>query len=359
MRSLRSALLVLTGLAFAGCGHENVTAPEFERAGVWKPAAGLPAGATVFSMASNDSLLFAGLANGGPFDPEPGGVYRSRDGGATWDSLGLAGVDVWTLHLSGHTLLAAGTGAGPQRSIDDGVSWSGLPAPLAGIEVTAFTSIGSTTYAAAWDGAVYRSVDDGASWTATGFQRHGLDLYSLAARGTDLFVTTGHFQPEGYYESDSGFVFRSSDGGTTWTNASSGLPGPEVWSIAVAGTSLLASVAGVGAYRSVDNAASWTPVRDGLTAHYIRNFWARGDTILVASVDEGAFRSIDRGASWTRINDGLGPHPGVFTLRMQGGALVAGLGDTGVWRMPLSDFEWGSRPGTRRDAGMPRVSRSE
>lgn len=72
----------------------------------------------------SDGALFAGV--------EIAGVYRSRDGGESWEGLG-AGLSSQDIHglaavrRGGRRTLLATTNAGPNRSTDDGESWTPLP----------------------------------------------------------------------------------------------------------------------------------------------------------------------------------------------------------------------------------------
>jgi len=123
-------------------------------------------------------------------------------------------------------------------------------------------------------------------------------------------------------------VWRSDDGGTTWSHSSNGMtygdeaePIKTIWSLASAPDgSLLAGVEPAGLFRSTDRGATWTHV-EGLTNHPSRPTWGPGagglilHTIIPHPTDTartwvgisavGVFETRDGGASWEARNVGV------------------------------------------------------
>jgi hypothetical protein len=103
----------------------------------WQMVTGLPISRTAAALAFSpdfvhDRTLFVGLVNGGPL-VTGSGLYRSTDGGQTWQpaSRGLTDLMITRLVVSpdfavDHTLFAAGTSGGLFRSTDGGTSWTPL-----------------------------------------------------------------------------------------------------------------------------------------------------------------------------------------------------------------------------------------
>jgi photosystem II stability/assembly factor-like uncharacterized protein len=93
-------------------------------------------------------------------------------------------------------------------------------------------------------------------------------------------------------------VYRSSDGGRTWTAA--GLAGEEVTDLAWLGPFLYA-VTGNGVFRSEDMGRAWTPLKKGLAAAPMRILFplmpTSGMEIFVATV-RGVYRSPNGGQDW-------------------------------------------------------------
>jgi photosystem II stability/assembly factor-like uncharacterized protein len=122
-------------------------------------------------------------------------------------------------------------------------------------------------------------------------------------------------------------VWRSGDGGATWTHSSAGLsygegepPIRAVWSLArAADGAIWAGVEPAGLFRSTDGGVSWTHV-EGLRAHPSRAHWVPGGgglilhslvphptdprELWVGISAAGVFHTADGGATWQPRNSG-------------------------------------------------------
>lgn len=176
-----------------------------------------------------------------------GGVWKSVDGGASWtvtDDL-LLNIAVCSLVIDpvDPNILYAGTGEGFNnsdavrglgifKSIDGGASWTQLAGTVSGVPFGAFFRVNDIVispndhnrlYAGTRYG-VWRSLDAGATWTvvlsnpnfigtpplSNGSSVGCTDLAIRSDRNPDvLFSAFGSFDTDG--------LFRSTDGGTTWT----------------------------------------------------------------------------------------------------------------------------------------------
>lgn len=85
-------------------------------------------------------------------------------------------------------------------------------------------------YAGILDGGIFRSEDGGKSWTPVNKGLKNTDIYSLVVLDTKLFAATG---VKG--------VFRSNNGGKSWASANKGLKNPYVVSLVALGRTLYAS----------------------------------------------------------------------------------------------------------------------
>ncbi len=138
-----------------------------------------------------DIVYVAALGN--PYGPNPErGVFRSKDGGKTWDrvlfhdektgavdlSLDQKNPDIlyaglWEVFRTPHSLSSGGPGSGLYKSTDGGTTWSdltkntGLPTPVwgkVGVSVSAADSSRIYAIIEAKDGGVFVSDDGGQSW---------------------------------------------------------------------------------------------------------------------------------------------------------------------------------------------------
>jgi hypothetical protein len=149
----------------------------------------------VDSASSDVVYASVGSAPGGL----PAGLYRSRDGGASWDRLsgGLPNDNFPVIAVDPSTsgIVYAGTGAsGVYRSADGGETWSPASDGLENRRVYSLAidpQTPSTVYAGTYQGA-YRSTDSGGHWLTLGF---GQDtVFSLAvdpASPTDIYAGIG------------------------------------------------------------------------------------------------------------------------------------------------------------------------
>jgi photosystem II stability/assembly factor-like uncharacterized protein len=189
----------------------------------------------------NPDIVWVG-AIGNPFGPNPErGLYKTTDGGETWepklqiaDSVGVYGVvmepgnpDVlyattWRAERKPWSIISgmqASGGGGIYKSTDGGESWdkltNGLPSGLIGkIDLTISDAAPERVYALVEapdeERGVYRSDDAGQTW------RQMTDQQSLISR--PFYFTNIHADPQNPDQLYVGNVryFRSQDGGATW-----------------------------------------------------------------------------------------------------------------------------------------------
>ena len=227
------------------------------------------------------------------------------------------------------------------RSTDAGASWSGaawyaprLPNRVTVLAVdpqessTVYAGVGFASYQ---DGGLLKSTDSGISFHPTGFTLTNADIFSIAidpGNPSTLYVGTGLYQ--GYYASGGKGIFKSTDGGSTWTEMNNGLPDLYVAALAIDPSSPSTIYAGTlkGLCKSTDGGTSWaktkiaasvvalaldpfTPATIYATAPFSRaspDSDGRGNPrrrIHNFTALEGIVKSTNGGTSWKAINDGL------------------------------------------------------
>jgi hypothetical protein len=315
------------------------------------------------SLIAVGNALFGATSPISLLHPTGGGVYRSDDGGATWEltSDAFSNLSVNAL-FSSNGLLYAATSNGIYRSSDQGLHWS-MPA-LLGVQITGIIEVGSTLYATSYPYGVFKSVDRGVTWTRTSHPE--VTVLSLTSLGTTIFTgtyfgiyasndggstwlplsvgLTNTYIGAGIWAVDSdiyalasegppGFsqfkLYRSRDSGISWTVSSTdGLPeslfgGPSVDSVVSDGNALYLGVFNVGVYKSTDGGATWFPSGQGLpVAGTFYTLLARRDLVLVAIGDQ-VFRSVDSGMTWSG-STGLSSNDYVTNMVFSGNAVYAG-----------------------------------
>jgi hypothetical protein len=107
-----------------------------------------------------------------------------------------------------------------------------------------------------------------------------------------------------------GGVFRSANGGGSWTAINTGLTGTNVYDLAIdptTPTTLYAVMSGDGVYRSTNSGGNWTAINTGLAGLFINDLAIDPVTPLTiyAATSGGVYRTVDGGISWSAFNDGL------------------------------------------------------
>jgi photosystem II stability/assembly factor-like uncharacterized protein len=156
----------------------------------------------------------------------------------------------------------------------------------------------NTLYAGTWSGSVFKSTDGGASWSAVN-SPSAHPVLALALHPTTPSTL--------YAGTEGGGVFKSTDGGASWTAMNTGLTNTNVRTLALHPTTLTlyAGIDDGGVFKSTDGGASWSAANAGLTRPYVYAFALHptSPNILYVGTDDGrVFSSTDGGASWSAVN---------------------------------------------------------
>ena len=109
-----------------------------------------------------------------------------------------------------------------------------------------------------------------------------------------------------------------------------------VSSFAVSGETIFAGI-NDGVFLSTDNGTSWKGADSGLPDFYINSFAVRNTTIFVGSQYGGVYRSTNNGTSWTAVNSDLSKAR-IQALAVSGKDIFAAAYGNGIWRRPLSEM---------------------
>jgi len=215
------------------------------------------------------------------------GVYASRDGGRSWElSLGTEPHDGWVAlaidDVDGSRLYASDRGQ-LYGSQDGGASWRVvLNHPC---DVVAFGPGASQVAYCAFGGRVQETRDGGATWRLL----QNADVTAIAVSPTD---------PQSIWAGGSGLLY-SGDGGTSWSERSSGLGAGhvELRIDPVDASVLYLETSAGGLYRSTDEGQRWELIGDQGRQ---QSFDLSPGTLYRAGV-EGILSSSDHGDTWTTI----------------------------------------------------------
>jgi photosystem II stability/assembly factor-like uncharacterized protein len=146
-------------------------------------------------------------------------------------------------------------------------------------------------------GWLYRSTDRGTTWTAVRPTASLSPVVAILRVSDSLWFIGSH--GEGLH--------RSQDGGARWSPVGSGLSHPIITALLRrTDGDLFAGSFGGGLFRSTDNGDSWFSASASLPASYITSLVGNSiNVIAVGSFDKGIHYSRNNGVSWIELNDGF------------------------------------------------------
>jgi len=262
------------------------------------------------------------------------GVFKSTDGGETWhpSNTELTNLNIVTIAVDPKTpkTLYAGTSEssgghpGLFKSINGGESWTRLESTLEEFRWGRFYCIAidpdapATLYVAGER--IFRSTDGGATWMRKGQGQAGPELWGTR------FIAIDPTNPRTLYAIASERLFQSTDGGDTWRDLSR-QERPEQppplrfygdWrhlSIVIdpkMPKTLYVTMGRYGLYKSTDGGETWTQKHGGLpelgaTGDYQHGVVALALdpknplTVYAASQSAGVYKSVDASDTWKQI----------------------------------------------------------
>lgn len=272
MKKNRLLLVILVTLlaapALAGpgqgavSGQEPATTPDLVDALRWRnigPANMTGRIASIDALDTDHRVVLVASASGG--------VFLSNNAGVTWEPI-----------------FDSADGAG---SIGAAVFFQGNPDVI-----WVGTGEAANRNSSGWGDGVWRTTDGGASWTHVGLEETG-HIAEIATHPTDpdiaYVASPGHLWG---YSGDRG-LFKTSDGGATWTALTNGLPTDGM----------------TGASEIIMHPDDPNVLYAGFY-HRIR----QPASMVSGGEQGGVFKSEDAGATWTRLSDGLPTTTGMIDI---------------------------------------------
>ncbi len=289
---------------------------------------------------NNPNTVYIGLGEanlaGDNYDGD--GVYRTTDGGATWTNIGLAQTKrigrVAVHPTDPDVIYVAGAGAqfsadsarGVYRTTDGGSTWQKvlyISDSTSAIDLRINPVHPDTIYAAMWErmrsptrrkaggqtSGIYRSTDMGATWTeltnglpsGNNVGRPGI---AICAANTNVLYAT-YTDSIGYLDA----IYKTTDGGNSWFQTSGQPPSWLYYSfgwyfgqIRVHPTNPdIAFVLGVPLFRTTNGGSSWNDVSDiQHVDHHALEFDMTDLNHVVDGNDGGVYYSSNGGSVWTK-----------------------------------------------------------
>lgn len=271
----------------------------------------------IFSLTvdpNNPDIIWAGTNGQGPSL----GVYNSTDGGATWASK-TTGIE-----LNGENGMVFRGFTIQQGNSNIVYTQAEIPTNVQGLE---FNRV---------KGRVYKTSDAGASWELI-WQGDNLARYIIIDpdHPNVLYLSTGIFDREAFNsdcangKSGGLGVLKSIDGGHSWTPINNGIDNLYVGCLRMhpANSQILFAAAGNnacsglytgntigGLFKTSDGGSSWTKVISNENMTTV-NFSPSSSDIIYAGSASTFYRSENGGTTWSRFSQAAGPQWGPLGIR--------------------------------------------
>jgi photosystem II stability/assembly factor-like uncharacterized protein len=277
-----------------------------------------------------------------------GGVWKTTNAGITWTNISdgyFAAASMGSIDVadSDPNVIYAGTGSegirsnvsigkGIYKSIDAGKTWSYIGLRDAGQigsviihpknpDIVFAAAVGNP-FKRTQERGVYRTRDGGRTWQRVLYisdSTGAVDLEFHPGNPTEIYAAMWRAERKPWTiisGANEGGVFKSSDGGSTWTRLTSGLPtglvGKADFAVSVAKPDrlyvLIEAKPGGGLYRSDDAGRSFIPVDTTTRGLITRPFYytnidadpVNADIVYVGT--ESFYKSVDAGKTWTTLS---------------------------------------------------------
>jgi photosystem II stability/assembly factor-like uncharacterized protein len=341
-----TGLFTLTGVIPAqsqGTGEDGTSAPTLASAArslEWRSI-----GPAVISGRISDLAIHPTQRSTWYVATASGGLWKTTNAGTTFDPIfddqGSYSIGVVTLSPCTANTVWVGTGEnnsqrsvsygdGVYRSDDGGGSWTNVgleeSSQIGSIVIdprdcnTVYVAAHGKVFGSGGGGGLYKTTDGGATWelvleTANAWT--GVNEVVMDPRDPDMLLAVTwqrNRRQFGYIAGGPGSsVWRSHDGGDTWTESKRGLPSSELGRIALAKSpvnpdvvyAIVEAASNGGFYRSTDNGVSWESRSDHFTIGlYYQEIFADPQNVdRVYSMDTRTWISNDGGESFEILGE--------------------------------------------------------
>ena len=313
-------VVLVTGLSgiFGVSAEAAVGTPaNFENSGIYGGCA------KSFAIApDNSDVLYVGMGSGY-------GVYKSTNGGTSWSGNSAfenegGSVEIRGLAVapSNSNIVFASDGSTLKKSIDGGSTWTTLTLNDSGDQIQSiaihptdpdivYLGTGSDQSDTNDDAKVWKTIDGGTNWTSSlmddedvnGSKNTLVGKVTIDPNNSDLlYAVTGSIVYTSASDLARGNIFRSTNGGSTWTAKYTKDTG---WFEDVCvnpdDSTIIFAAGKVGIVKSIDSGDTWStvliPAGNGFCSVVINK---DDDNIVYASEPRDAriYKSVDEGATW-------------------------------------------------------------
>jgi photosystem II stability/assembly factor-like uncharacterized protein len=257
---------------------------------------GLPADNVTSLLIKANGYIFAAYENSG--------IFRSTTNGSSWQDVSLSlNSDVAALDLnqSGH-IYAAIPSDGIYKSLSNGDFWNKITNGIINLYITAIANNTNGDILAGTDGGgLYVSTNQGTNWIhldISYYEDYTIHDFLTNSQG-HIFAALGvYIYPE---------VARSTNGGYSWSSASSGIIDDAIQCLNVDHNGFLYAGGFQKVYISTNNGEHWNYVTNGLPNRWVFAVAVNlSNHIFAGTYGGGLYRSTNYGNTFIAINNGIG-----------------------------------------------------
>ncbi len=182
---------------------------------------------------------------------------------------------------------------------------TGQPTGMGRINAVAFhPTDAATIFIGAPSGGIWKSTDGGSTWTDLSANIPKLGVSAILVHPVDpaiLYIGTGDRDAS---DAPGIGVFKSTNGGVSWTQVNQNMGNSIVGGLAMhpSDPNTILAATSKGIYKTIDGGSHWTQ-KSNNTSHYKEIRYNPGNPAIVYATEGGKFyRSSDGGESWTQLS---------------------------------------------------------
>lgn len=244
---------------------------------------------------ANSNNVYAGTYNG---------LYKSTNAGNNWSGPFISSeVSIEEIEVKNNIVFAGERGSGVYKSVDGGITWAKSDSCMTSGDFRAVVvnpDNPNEIFAAGWRYGIHKSVNSGKTWEY-------LTVNPVLDYAAGLCMTYEPGNSQVIYLGTSGdYIWKTTDGGITWQQKSSGLDAYSIKSIAITPSNpeivYCSSVyGGELIYKSTNGGDNWFSSVTGLSGNRASIVIVDpvNPDIVYAGLNTGVFKSTNSGDLWT------------------------------------------------------------